>query len=231
MNSLGGRAVSVLVGIATALVIVAIAIVPFLSPTWVGFEQDRSQAQAWTGYTTEELRTATNAILADLVIGPPDFDVQVAGALVLEAREQAHMRDVRNVFMALYVAAAVSVVVLAIAGWRVRDRDRLWRAVRRGAIALAVGVVVLGLVALVAFDSLFTIFHELFFPAGSYTFDPLTERLVQLFPFQFWQETAIVVGVVILALSAVVAVVARRRERHGGEVAPAEATGSVAAAG
>jgi integral membrane protein (TIGR01906 family) len=231
VNSLGGRAVFVLVGIATALVIIAVAIVPFLSPAWVDFEQDRSQAQAWTGYTTEELRTATNAILADLVVGPPDFDVQVAGALVLEAREQAHMRDVRNVFMALYIAAAVSLVVLLVAAWRVRDRGRLWGAVRRGAIGLAVGVVVLGLVALVAFDSLFSIFHELFFPAGSYTFDPLTERLVQLFPFQFWQETAIVVGIVILTIAAVVALIARRQERHGGEVGSAEASQPVAAAG
>jgi integral membrane protein (TIGR01906 family) len=231
VNSLGGRAVSVLVGIATALVIIAVAIVPFLSPAWVGFEQDRSQAQAWTGYTTEELRTATNAILADLVLGPPDFDVQVAGALVLEAREQAHMRDVRNVFMALYVAAAVAVVVLLVAAWRVRDRRRLWAAVRRGAIVLAVGVVALGLVALVAFDSLFSIFHEIFFPAGSYTFDPSTERLVQLFPFQFWQESAVVVGIVILAISAAVAVIARRRERRAVAVAPAEAIAPVPAAG
>jgi integral membrane protein (TIGR01906 family) len=231
VNSLGGRAVSVLVGIVTALVIVAIAIIPFLSPAWVGFEQDRAQAQAWTGYTTEELRTATNAILADLVLGPPDFDVTVAGALVLEAREQAHMRDVRNVFMALYVAAAIGVVVLAVAGWRVRDRSRLWRAVRNGATVLAVGVVVLGMVALVAFDSLFSIFHEVFFPAGSYTFDPLTERLVQLFPFQFWQETAIVVGVVIVTISALVAVIARRRERRSVAVDPGQAAAPVTVAG
>ena len=50
----------------------------------------------------------------------------------------------------------------------------------------------LGVVALVAFDTLFEVFHEIFFPAGSYLFDPATERLVQLFPFEFWQETAIV---------------------------------------
>ena len=37
------------------------------------------------------------------------------------------------------------------------------------------------------------------FPAGSYDFDPATERLVQLFPFQFWDETAMVVGIVIIA--------------------------------
>ena len=83
-----------------------------------------------------------------------------------------------------------------------------------GATWLAAAVVGLGIFALVAFDTLFAVFHEVLFPAGSYDFDPATERLVQLFPFQFWQETAIAVGIVIIAISALVAVVAHRRERR-----------------
>ena len=88
---------------------------------------------------------------------------------------------------------------------------RLWRAVRRGSLGLTVVVVALGVGSLVAFDAMFELFHRIFFPAGSYTFDPTTERLVQLFPFQFWEETAFVVGVVIVAIALVVAVVAGRR--------------------
>jgi integral membrane protein (TIGR01906 family) len=210
MRNPGGRIAAILIGLATAVVIVAIAIVPFLAPAWVGFEQDRSQAQAWTGFTTDELRTATNAILADLVIGPPDFDVEVAGTPVLNEREQAHMRDVRTVFAGLYVLAAVGAVGLVLASRR-RDRAATWRAVRRGALGLAIGVVVLGGIALVAFDQLFEAFHEVFFPAGSYVFDPATDRIVQLFPFQFWQETAIVVGVVLIAIALGVAAFAGRR--------------------
>jgi integral membrane protein (TIGR01906 family) len=83
--------------------------------------------------------------------------------------------------------------------------------VRRAALVLSAAVVALGVIALVAFDVLFEIFHAVFFPAGSYTFDPATERLVQLFPFQFWQETAIVVGIVIILLALVVAAIAGRR--------------------
>ena len=60
----------------------------------------------------------------------------------------------------------------------------------RGSIGLIVGTVVLGVVGFVAFDQLFEVFHEIFFPAGSYDFDPATDRLVQLFPFQFWEESA-----------------------------------------
>jgi integral membrane protein (TIGR01906 family) len=214
VSSLGGRLASIAIGIATAIVIVAVAIVPFLTPAWVGFEQGRSEAQAWTGYSAADLEAATNAILADLVIGPPDFDVEVAGAPVLDDRERGHMRDVRSVFGGLAVAAVISALVLLIAAIARRDRAANWRAVGRGAAVLAVAVVSLGIVALVAFDTLFTVFHEVLFPAGSYDFDPATERLVQLFPFQFWQESAIVVGIVIVAISAVVALVALEREER-----------------
>ena len=214
---------SVITGLATAIVIVALAILPFLTPQWVAFEQGRSDAAGWTGFTTVELEAATGSILSDLVFGPPAFDGAVRGQVVLNERERGHMRDVRTVFTGLFVLAAGSVVVLLAASRRV-DRPRTWRAVRRGAVGLAVGIVALGAVALVAFDALFETFHELLFPPGSYDFDPATERLVQLFPFQFWQETAVVVGVLILAGCAVVAVFAgpRARSTRTGEAAAAE---------
>ncbi len=200
--------------IATAIVIVAIAILPFLTPAWVTFEQNRTGAPALTGYTAGELQAATGAILADLVIGPPDFDVEVSGQPVLSDRERSHMRDVRGVFAGfglLAVVAAVIVVGGVLGARRLGHPERAWRAVRGGAVALIAGVVVAGAVALVAFDAAFEIFHRLFFPGGSYTFDPGTERLVQLFPFAFWSETTMAVGGVIVVLAVVVALVAGRR--------------------
>ncbi|MGZ8514445.1 MAG: lipoprotein intramolecular transacylase Lit [Candidatus Limnocylindrales bacterium] len=230
MNALGERAMSVITGLATAIVVVALAILPFLTPQWVAFEQGQSNATGWTGFTSVELDAATGSILSDLVFGPPAFDVEVRGQAVLDERERGHMRDVKTVFTGLWVLAAAALVVLVVASRRA-ERRRSWRAVRRGAIGLAVAVVALGGVALVAFDALFEAFHEVLFPAGSYDFDPATERLVQLFPFQFWQETAIVVGIVILAGCAVVAAVAGRRGRltqpgdaAAGELAPAHGT-------
>jgi integral membrane protein (TIGR01906 family) len=218
-RSTTSRLAAILIGLATAIVIVAVGILPFLTPQWVGFEQGRAQAEAWTGFTTEQLRTATDVILADLVLGG-DFAVEVRGTPVLEEREQAHMADVRTVFRGLWILAAISVVGLVLASRR-RDRAGTWRAVRGGALGLTVGVVVLGVVALVAFDQLFELFHRIFFPAGSYLFDPTTDRLVQLFPFAFWDETALVAGVVIIVIALIVATVAGRRARLQGETAPA----------
>ena len=70
MQSLRGALAALVIGVATAIVIVALAIIPFLNPVWVGFGQDRAQAQAWTGYTTEQLRHVTEEVLADIVMGP-----------------------------------------------------------------------------------------------------------------------------------------------------------------
>ena len=202
------------VGVAVTVVVLAVAILPFLNPVWVAFEQGRAQATAWTGYSTEELRVATDAILADLVLGPPDFDVTIEGQAVLNERERGHMRDVRSVFGALYIAAAAAAIVLigAYAASRTRPA-RFWGLMGRAGTAIAAGTVVLGGLALAFFDVAFELFHTLFFPAGSYRFDPGTERLVQLFPQQFWVESSTAVGIVVVAAGLGLAVIGRRRAR------------------
>jgi integral membrane protein (TIGR01906 family) len=213
VQTLGRRAASVLIGLATALVIVAVALPLFLNPVWIAFEQGRAQATAWTGFSEPELRGATDAILSDLILGPPEFDVAVAGSPVLNDRERGHMRDVRGVFVGFFaVALVLGVAALAVMlRRRGADRARSWRAMRTGALTLIGALLVGGVVSLVAFDVLFQTFHSIFFAGGSYTFDPATERLVQLFPFQFWQETAIAVGAVCIGLAGVVAWVASGR--------------------
>ena len=206
-----GPLTTILVGLATAVVVISVAILPFLSSPWLAFEQGRAESAAWTGYSEADVAQVTNAIVEDLIAGPGFFDQEVAGEAVLNERERGHMRDVQTVFRGLWVLAGASLIVLGVAA--LVDRRRFWRGVRGGAAVLAIGVVVLGVVALVAFDTLFETFHQLFFAGGSYTFDPSTERLVQLFPFAFWQETAMAVGAVIVVLCAALWWIAGNRER------------------
>ena len=202
--------------VATAVVLVAIGVAPFLSPAWVFAEQDRAHADAWTGWPPAEVHRVTGEVLHDLVLGPPAFaQLDPTGAPVFDAREQGHLRDVRSVFgvaAALALAALLVLLGAAVVGARrPRAAELAWHAVLLGSRALAVAVVGLGLVAVVAFDAAFEVFHRLFFAQGTYTFDPLTERLVQLFPDAFWSETSIALGAVLLILAIGTATLAGRR--------------------
>jgi len=216
-----------LAGLATMITIVALAILVFLNPVWVGFEQDRTGAAALTGYDPATVHQVTNSILHDLAFGPPNFAVTVAGQAVLGARERGHMADVRSVFFGFGLVALLAVLVLVNIGIFARGAAWFRTAVRRAAVILAVAVIVLGIVAAVAFDSLFEVFHEIFFPPGSFDFDA-SSKLIQLFPDQFWFETSLLLGVVILVLCGLFAIGlgrGRRASPSTGDGPPAEPDG------
>ena len=87
---------SVMVAVATMLVIVGVSVIVFLNPVWVAFEQDRSGAAQLTGYPPDAVHAVTNGVLNDLVIGPPAFAQSVNGTPVFNDRERAHLEDVRS---------------------------------------------------------------------------------------------------------------------------------------
>jgi len=205
MRRLPGALAALVIGPATAFVIVGVAVAALLNPIWVSLGQERSEAGVLSGYGPEELRAATGAILADLVYEPPDFDVAVAGEPVLTERERGILSDVRNAFRTLYVVVAVAAVVVLVGVVLGRRSPAFWRRVGRGGAGLAVVVLAGGLVGLVFFDAAVEAFRRILFPAGSFTFDPERERLVQLFPNQFWVETGIALGSLLIVLGAYVA--------------------------
>jgi len=207
---------AVVAAVATPCVVVAVAVVLFLNPIWVGFDQDRSGVDQLTGYTPAQVRAVTGSVLSDLVFGPPSFDVTLPGATapVLDASERSHMSDVRTVLLGLGLVALVAAILLLIVGLASRGRRWFWRAAAAGARVLVVGVVVVGLGFALFFDQAFELFHEIFFAPGSYMFDPRTEKLVQLFPDQFWSETSVALAGAVLALAVLVAVVGGRLGRE-----------------
>jgi integral membrane protein (TIGR01906 family) len=201
---------SIVVAAATMLVIAGVSVALFLTPTWVAFEQARSGAATLTGYSGQQVDQVTGEILHDLVIGPPAFAQSVDGKPVFEQRERSHLVDVQTVFAefgALVLLGAVILLVTAIGSHRSRA---FRRGAGVGALVLAGGIVIGGVISTFAFDQAFETFHQLFFPGGSYDFDPRTDRLVQLFPIQFWEETSLAVGAVILLGCSVVSIWALR---------------------
>jgi integral membrane protein (TIGR01906 family) len=206
-----GLVVRVVAAIATILVVVGVGLLPFLTPLWIFPAQARASADLWTGWPIETVHAVTGEVLVDLVVGPPDFDQVVDGEPVLNEREVGHLRDVRAVLLGFTAAVAIAVVVLVVLRSRQRADHADLRGIRAGGVVTVAAIVALGITAAVAFETLFEIFHRIFFASGSYTFDPTTERLVQLFPMDFWFETSIAIGVVILVVAAIVAIIASRR--------------------
>jgi integral membrane protein (TIGR01906 family) len=218
-SGLGRRLAGVGVALATALVITGVAIALFFNPAWVSFAQGRADAAAYTGWTREQVDAVTRDIVLEVWFGPGTFEQQVAGRPVFDERERSHMADVRGVFLAFYALVAAALAALVVAG--VGSRGSRWfrAAVALGAGGLAVGAVAIGGAFLLFFDTAFTLFHQLFFAQGTWTFDPATDRLVQLLPYQFWTETSVAISVVGLGLTLGVWAAARRRARP--DAAPA----------
>jgi integral membrane protein (TIGR01906 family) len=206
----GRRLAGVAVALAAALVIVGVAIALFFNPLWVSFAQGRADAAAYTGWTAPQVDAVTRDIVLEVWLGPGTFEQEVAGAPVFAERERAHMADVRGVVLAFYALVAAAAAILLLVGVAARGAPWYWRAVRSGAKLLAVGTIAVGSAFLLFFDTAFTIFHQLFFAEGSWTFDPATDRLVQLFPYQFWTETSVAIAVVVLLLAVGVWLAAHR---------------------
>ena len=204
MKTAGKVLVAALVAVSTAVAIAGVAIGLLLNPVWVGFEQSRSDVTSLTGYSPGQVQAVTGSILSDLVFGPPKFDVTVDGAPVLSERERSHMTDVRGAFALAGLAVVAAAVLLLALGLTARGGRRFWRAVRAGALLAIAVVAVAGSFSVLFFDQAFELMHRVFFAAGTYTFDPRTDRLVQLFPDQFWFESGVALGVAIVAFSALV---------------------------
>ena len=76
-------------------------------------------------------------------------------------------------------------------------------------------VLAVGLVSLVAFGQLFTLFHEVSFANDFWLLDPRTSFLVRMFPFNFWLETTIILAVASVAeAGAIVGLIAAIRRWH-----------------
>ena len=211
MRRVGRFVGGTIVALATIGVIVGFVVAVLLTPLWVFGEQDRAGSAALTGYTAAEVRVATGAILGDMIVGPPDFDVTIRDQAVLNEAERTHLRDVRSNFLAFFAVIAICLVILVLARWRSHGSVTFWRGVRVGSAILAVSVAALAGFAVVAFGLLFETFHQLLFPPGTYTFDPLTDRLVQLFPERFWFDTAIVLALGLMLCGLTIRTLAGRR--------------------
>jgi integral membrane protein (TIGR01906 family) len=204
-RALPGRALGdtislrLLVPVATMLAIGAVALLVLLTPLFVHAALDLAGAPAAVGLSPTQAHEYSDRTVSELLIGPAIFEFSAPdGSAFYTADERAHMRDVRAVLFGFLGPAAVATVVLTIIAVRRRGDRLAVKAIGRGGLALAIGTVVIGAIAAVAFDAAFEFFHWLLFPGGNFSFDPTSQRLVQLYPYAFWQLSAAALGALLV---------------------------------
>lgn len=195
---------------ATILGILAIALLPLLTPWAMHAALDAAQSAAWLGTDAATAHALSDRTVDELLFGPGSFSFQGPGGMPFYHPEEiAHLDEARTLLWLLFSVAAVAMLGVAVALVRSSRPADIVHAIGLGGAATAVGVLVIGIVGLVAFEPLFELFHRVFFPGGNWAFDPRTERLVQLYPYAFWQVTAAALGLLAMTLGALVWLTAR----------------------
>ncbi|GAB4164458.1 MAG: TIGR01906 family membrane protein [Candidatus Promineifilaceae bacterium] len=127
------------------------------------------------------------------------------------AREIGHMLDVKRVADGLIRPLSwvglggVGVGVLALLALD-SSRRRLYAGMLwGGALTMAI-LLGIGLFLIVGWNTFFVAFHDLLFPAGTWTF-PLTDSLIRLFPEKFWFDFGVILVTAIFMEGSLVAAV------------------------
>jgi integral membrane protein (TIGR01906 family) len=142
-----------------------------------------SDAHTVLGVEPTVAEALSDALVGDLLTGGA-FEAPIGGAPLLSAGERSHLADVGGLLRAVLAAGLGGLLVLT--GARLRRRAWLRVAIRDGAALIVGGALLAAAAFALAFDATFAFFHGLFFAAGTWTFNPATDRLVQLYPQDFW---------------------------------------------
>ena len=184
------------------MAIIALAVLPLLTPWFMHAALDAAGSAELLGLSATQTHELSDRSLGELVMGPGGFAFDGPdGQPFYDDDERRHLGDARLLLGIFLLAGGIGIVAIgaALGAWPDR-RPAVWAAVRHAGLATAIAVVLLGFVSLVAFDSLFTLFHQVFFPGGNWAFDPSSQRLVQLYPFRFWQIAAAALGSLVFIL-------------------------------
>ena len=148
-------------------------------------------------YVTDEMMAYLRGSRDDLNI---DTVVDGTPREFFNAREKAHMADVRNLFLGglalrrlcLFLAAA-SVALLAL--FKVPLKHLLPRMLCAGTVLFLGVTALLARIISTDFTKYFIIFHKIFFTNDLWQLDPRTDLLINIVPEPFFMDTAARIGI------------------------------------
>jgi integral membrane protein (TIGR01906 family) len=173
---------------------------------------DNFNAVPVSGISREDLLRAGAEIRAYFNNSEDTLSIEVvqdgAEASLFNPRETAHMKDVKdrfrwvaraNEFSLMYVLTYIVVVVL----WAREVSPRaLAVQVAGGSVICLAALGAIGAVGLAGFDSAWEDFHRLIFSNDFWLLNPASDHLIQMFPPDFWENIVFLVGLLVVAESA-----------------------------
>ena len=125
------------------------------------------------------------------------FTVDGTEYAAFNQKEQQHMADVQGLFglcnsqvWAFLAVAAIAVII----EFRLFSEERTLRTFRRTVATILTAVAAIAVAAVIDFDSLFTLFHQIAFTNDLWLLDPRTDLLIRLMPIEFFISYAAIIG-------------------------------------
>lgn len=159
---------------------------------------DKYDVSETTGIADDELSKVAKELIHYFNSGEDSPQIQVARGgkeiSLFNQKEVDHLKDVKDVIRLFYIIQWISLAFVAIyiiTGFIIRKRAFLpgiMQALFVGSIFILGSFAFVGLWALIHFDSLFNLFHNVMFPGGGWT---LSGYLVEIFPEDFFLDAAL----------------------------------------
>ncbi|PID85180.1 MAG: TIGR01906 family membrane protein [Chloroflexi bacterium] len=206
-----------LVVIATPFLLTTLMVrvlIAWQSPSYPAWEYERIPPDRYGFSPAERLELAEATLdylqrdqpAADVIYLLEDLRLPGTDAPVYNPAEIGHMLDVKIVADAFKTAMWV-LLVMVVGGLtflfaqseiRLQGAKALWQ----GGVLTVTAVILVIVFMLIGWGLFFTLFHNLFFDPGTWTF-AYSDSLIRLFPEQFWFDFALIWTGSILALGAI----------------------------
>ena len=132
--------------------------------------------------------------------GPLEFTIRASESGL------SHFAECKQIFNVIYLAGAVS-LVFVIVSFIIKAKLGELKYLRNCAIITVVLPAIVGIFALIDFDTLFLIFHKITFSNDDWLFDPATDPIINMLPQEFFMQCAlIIVGTMLIGVITVLIV-------------------------
>ncbi len=171
----------------------------------------------WTDLSVEEIKEAYDEVLDYLTLPGGEFGAGVLGYSEEGASHFADCKKLFNLNLWAMIISGATVITLALLNKKGKIAFCSFRGMNPcffagvGTLSLFVTV---GAVAAIDFDVAFQVFHKIFFPGkDNWLFDPRVDEIINVMPFEFFRNCAILILSSIIIISVTLIVIGVREKK------------------